>query len=312
VILVAGESLMDLLVDEDGTIAPRPGGGPFNTARAIARLGEPCTFLGRFADDRFGRLLQSRLVDDGVGVACPEPVAAPTTLALAELGSDGQAEYRFYFDGTAATMLTPDDVRRSMQARPRAVHVGTLGLVLEPMADSIEGLVAALPPDVLLMVDANCRAGAISDEAGYRRRLARILRRADVLKVSHDDLAYLVPGVPSLEAARSMRASGATAVLLTWGPNPTVVITARGEISVAGPPARVVDTVGAGDVFGGAFLAWWSRMGLGREDVGGLEALRGAVAVAARAAALNCERVGADPPRLAELDGMGFDRHPAS
>jgi fructokinase len=311
VILVAGESLIDLLIDEDGTITPSPGGGPFNTARAIARLGEPCAFLGRFADDRFGRLLRSRLVDDGVAVACPEPVTAPTTLALAELGNDGQAEYRFYLNGTAAAMLTPDDARRGMQSRPRAVHVGTLGLVAEPMADSIEALVAALPPDVLLMVDPNCRPDAISDEARYRGRLARILHRADVVKVSHDDLAYLMPGVPSVEAARSMHATGVTAVLLTCGSNPTVVSTARGEISVAVPPARVVDTVGAGDVFGGAFLAWWSRMGLGREDVGDLEALRGAVAVAARAASLTCERAGADPPRLEELAGIEPRRHPA-
>jgi fructokinase len=68
VIVVAGEALVDLLVQPDGSIAAVPGGGPYNTARAIARLGPPVAWLGGLSSDRFGRLLETGLVADGVAL----------------------------------------------------------------------------------------------------------------------------------------------------------------------------------------------------------------------------------------------------
>jgi fructokinase len=305
VIVVVGEALVDLLVRPDGSVTAIHGGGPFTTARTIGRLGVPVAFLGRLSADGFGRAMAARLVADGVALARPDPVAEPTTLALAELDAEGHAEYRFYLDRTSVPGLEPSDLAQALTARPRAVHVGTLGLVAEPIASTIETFVAGLAPDVVLMLDPNCRPSAISDAASYRARLERIRRRADVLKLSLEDLAYLLPGTPHEEAARALLAGspgeGPTAVLLTDGPRPVAVYARDGDRRVPARDVKVVDTVGAGDAFGGAFLAWWIASRLGRNELGNLDALEAAAEAAIEVAAVTCERVGADPPTIAEL-----------
>lgn len=302
-ILVVGENLIDLVVTAGGPIRAEPGGGPFNTARAIARLGLPCSFLGRLSDDRFGDLLAGRLRDDGVGVAVPRRLPVPATLALAEV-EDGQASYRFYLEGTAAFALESGDVRLALELRPEAVHVGSLGLVVEPMASAIVELVEALPAGTLVMVDPNCRPAAIRDLRSYRGRLDRLLARADVVKASVDDLAFLEPGDAADVVARRLLDAGPTAVLLTHGAAPARAFARTGEVEVDVPVAQVVDTIGAGDVFGGSFLAWWSRHGLARREAADLHVLREGLAIAARAAAFTCEHRGAEPPRLADLPGF--------
>jgi fructokinase len=306
VIVVGGEALVDLLVRPDGAVTATHGGGPFNTARTIGRLGVPVTFLGRLSADRFGRAMAARLVDDGVALGCPDPTAEPTTLALAELDDGGQARYRFYIEGTSAPGLGPEDLLAVRAEAPVAVHVGTLGLVLEPMASTLEAFVAGLGRDVVVMLDPNCRPSVIADPAAYRARIGRVLRRADVIKVSHEDLAFLRPGEPAGDAARALLGpagqGGPAVVLLTAGPEPVVALTRTGEIAVAVQPVEVVDTVGAGDALGGAFLAWWIGSRLGRAELDDPDTLRRAVAAGIEVATLTCTRAGADPPRLADLD----------
>jgi fructokinase len=305
VIVVAGEALVDLLIRSDGRVTAVQGGGPFTTARTIGRLGVPVAFLGRLSADGFGRAMAARLVADGVALARPDPVAEPTTLALAELDADGHAEYRFYLDRTSVPGLVPSDLALAMATQPRAVHVGTLGLVAEPIASTIEAFVAGLAADAVLMLDPNCRPSAISDAASYRGRLERIRRRADVVKLSVEDLAYLHPGSPTEKAARTLLArtpgEGPAAVLLTDGPRPVTVYARDGERRVPARDVKVVDTVGAGDAFGGAFLAWWIASGLGRNELGDLDALQAAAEAANEVSAVTCERAGADPPTIAEL-----------
>ena len=104
-IAVTGEVLIDLITDSDGCLTPRLGGGPFNTARAIGRLGLAVAFLGRLSADRFGRQLQASLEADGVTVAVPGLTDAPTTLAVVDLDPAGSPQYHFYLDGTSAAAL---------------------------------------------------------------------------------------------------------------------------------------------------------------------------------------------------------------
>ena len=306
-IVVGGEALVDLLVRPDGSVAAAPGGGPYNAARTIGRLGVPVTFVGRLSNDRFGRDMATRLEGDGVALGCPAPVAEPTTLAIAELDRDGQARYRFYVDGTSAPRLVPADLAEVRAATFDAVHVGTLGLVVEPMAATLESFVEGLPPDVVVMLDPNCRPSAIVDPETYRARLERVLGRADVVKVSRDDLAYLRPGEDPVEAARALLgvpgAAGPAAVLVTAGAEDVAVITRSGAMRLAVPPTRIVDTVGAGDAFGGAFLAWWVGARLGRASLKDDGALLAAARAAIAVAASTCQRPGAEPPRLSELPG---------
>lgn len=306
-IVVGGEALVDLIVDPAGGMDPRPGGGPFNTARTIARLGGTVLFLGRLSSDRFGSTLRERLVADGVGLACPEATAVPTTLALAELDGAGHASYHFYTEGTSAPALTLADLERARRelAAGAALHVGTLGLVLEPMASTLERLVGELPAATLVMVDPNCRPALIPDLDAYRRRVGAILGRADIVKVSDEDLGILEPGLEPIAAARRIVAAGSRVVLVTAGAEPATAVTAEAVVTVEVPRVRVADTVGAGDAFGGGFLAWWTASGLGREALGDPERLRAAVEAAIGVSAITCERVGAAPPTLAELHERG-------
>jgi fructokinase len=156
--------------------------------------------------------------------------------------------------------------------------------------------------EVLVLADPNCRPAAIDDPVAYRARLTGILRRADVVKVSEEDLAWLSPGLPWSEAADALQAAGPAVVLVTRGADGASVLLRDDRHTIPAPPVRVVDTIGAGDAFGGAFLAWWRRAGLGRRDVVRTAAVLEATRFACLVAARTCEQAGAVPPRLADLD----------
>jgi fructokinase len=304
VILVAGESLIDLIVKPDGSIYPSPGGGPFNAARAMSRLGQRTRFLGRFSADPFGRHLAERLRRDGAEIASPRAVPAPTSLAIVAVGERGVPKYWFHTAGTASFQLDLPAARQSLAAGVHALHIGSLGLVEQPMATEIEHLVAELPEAALLLLDPNCRPAATPDADGYRERIKRILPRADIVKTSVEDLAFLMPQVSVAEAAQRLLECGAGCVLVTHGPDPAVAFTAGCELTVPVPPVTVADTVGAGDAFAGGFLAWWVEHSLDRDGLTDPGNVRAALIAAARVAALTVSKVGAEPPWWHELDPM--------
>ncbi len=297
-IVVAGEALVDLVIYTGGAVVAKLGGGPYNVARTIGRLGGSVTFLGAISNDRFGRQLFTQLVADGVSAQAIARTDRPTTLAAAELNDHGAATYQFYLDGTSAPSL---DVVPAAVAAPAAVHVGTLGLVLEPMASTLIGYLQTLLPDTLVMVDPNCRAGVIADRDAYLRRVSQAYERTDVVKVSNDDAEYLAPGVDPLDYARSLVQRGVSLILVTWGADGTWVVTADHEELVPTLPVVVADTIGAGDSFGGGFLAWWLDAGLGRTQLSDPALAARATTAAQEVAGITCQRAGADPPRRSEL-----------
>ncbi len=266
-IVVGGEALVDLVAGGDGELAAHLGGGPFNCARTLGRLEQPVAYLGRISNDRFGTQLREQLVEDGVSLEMVVETDDPTTLALAELDDEGAATYRFYSGGTSVPGLTPEAALATLPPSVEMVHVGTLGLVFEPIADALEAVVEHAT-GALVMVDVNVRPLAIPDAERYRARIARLLPRTNVVKASDDDLAWLEPDRGEVEAARALLDDGPTVVLLTRGGSGVTVVTADGETDVPALQVEVVDTIGAGDAFGGGFLAWWRRSGLGVEDLG--------------------------------------------
>ena len=300
-ILVGGEALFHLVLDDAGELRAHAGGGPFNTARTIARLRQRVTYLGRLSTDRFGRTLERLLGEDGVGLETVVHTDQPTTLALAEVGSDGSAQYRFYERATSASGLTAADALAVLPERVSILHVGTLGLTLEPVATAFEAVIEALAGSAMIVVDPNVRPGVIDDGAAYRTRLARVLARTDVLKVSDQDLAWLDPGRPVAEAARALLDAGPKAVLLTRGADGVLVVTAEGDADVPAPPVQVVDTIGAGDAFAGGVVAWWHGRGLDAAALDDAKLVTEAARFGALVAARTCERPGASPPRLEEL-----------
>jgi fructokinase len=300
VILVAGEALYDLVVQgDDDALKGHPGGGPFNTARTLGRLERPVAYLGRMSEDRFGERMMQLLTEDGVDLRAVVRTTDPTTLALAEVDDDGVARYRFYEQGTSASGLRTEEALAALPDDVDMLHVGTLGLTLEPVAAAVEAVVERLADRALIAIDPNIRPWVIGD--GYRERLDRVLAHSHVVKVSQEDLDWLSPDTPHVEAVRGLLDRGPTLGLLTRGPNGALVVTRTAEVAVPAPRAKVVDTIGAGDAFGGGFLAWWHERALTRDDLGTIDLAVEATAFACLVAARTCSRPGASPPYRSEL-----------
>jgi fructokinase len=304
-VVVTGEALIDLVLASDGSLVGHPGGGPYNVARTLGRLEQPVAYLGRVSTDGFGQRLRAELEEDGVRLDAVVATDDPTTLALAELDAAGAATYHFYAAGTSAPGLKPEEAAAALPDRVATFYLGTLGLVFEPAATTLEGLLGRMGPETVVALDPNCRPTMIDDPAAYRGRLTRLLARTDVMKASEDDLAWLDPERDPIAAARALLGSHGAVALVTLGGAGAVVVTPTETAEVSAPPVEVIDTIGAGDAFMGAFLAYWRRHGLGRADLGQLGELAEAATFACRVAAITCSRAGADPPRLDEVESWG-------
>ena len=303
-IVVIGEALVDLVISPDGSVEAALGGAPYNTARAAARLGADVEFVGGLSVDRFGSLLRQRLDGDGAATSFAVSTEAPTTLAAAEVGEDGTATYRFYFEGTSAPLVSVDAAKQAASSLGATdiLFTGGLGLVLEPMATSVIGALDAAGPDVVVVIDVNCREAVVPDRDAYVERIERAIARADIVKASDEDLAYLMPTLDTPAAARRLLDTGAQAVVVTAGSSHTTIVTAAGEriVDVPAVTGPIVDTIGAGDTFGAGLLAWWSAAGVGRGEMS-FDDLVAAVRVGHAAAGVVVTRRGADPPRRDEL-----------
>ena len=177
VIVVIGEALIDLLVRPDGR-TEATAGGDRSASRTIARLGQRVAFAGRLSTDVFGHRLRHRLVSDGVDLGLIVETDDPTTLAVVESGVTGDVSYRFYLVGTSAPGLGMDAVEAIVS--PAVLHIGTLGLVLEPIGSTVEAVVGRMPPETLVMADLNARPSATRDRAAWVARIERLLGRMDV------------------------------------------------------------------------------------------------------------------------------------
>jgi fructokinase len=303
VITVIGEALVDVIVDTDGEVTSVVGGAPLNTARTIVRLGIPATFLGGVSTDSFGRRIKRLLDDDGVTLGLGHQVPEPTTLAIAQIDESGAATYRFMMEGTSAASVTPEMALEHLSFDCKVLHVGTLGLVLQPLADASVAVVAAANDEQLVMVDPNCRPSVMTGSPVFRSALQSVLARADIVKVSGDDLEFLFPDVDTLDAATMLQIETGAVVLFTDGANAVHVIDTDTDIVLEVPKVPVVDTVGAGDSFSGGFLAYWMHNGLSRDDVHDVDHAVAAARFGIAVAGITSQRPGADPPRSDEVPG---------
>jgi fructokinase len=169
------------------------------------------------------------------------------------------------------------------------------------MASALEAVVERLSGPALVMVDPNVRPWVIPDRDAYLRRLRRVLERTHVVKVSEEDLAWLDPDRPPPDAARALLDLGPTVALLTLGGEGALAVTAAGELRVPAPTVAVVDTIGAGDAFGGGFVAWWRERGLGPDALRDDDLVEQATRQAVLVAALTCAQPGASPPFASDL-----------
>lgn len=300
-IVVCGEALIDMISNGDGTQQAAPGGGPFNTARGLARLGVPTAFLGRLSDDVFGAQLAGLLVSDGASLELASIGSEPTTIAMADVDSEGFAEYEFLVQGTSAPNLTDDMVPEQFGPDVAALYFGTLGLVLEPMASTLMQLMSREHGRRLVMLDPNIRVGLITDSM-YRDRLQAAISKSTIVKASEADLAWLYPGLGYEQGADRILDEGVRLVVVTLGARGAFGGQGDTRILVDAPHVDVVDTIGAGDAFSAALLAWLSDHDLLHADLSlRPDELRESLEFACLVASLTCARAGADPPTRADL-----------
>jgi fructokinase len=179
-------------------------------------------------------------------------------------------------------------------------HVGTLALVLEPLATATEMFIHAMPAETLLFVDPNCRPSIIANRDAYSLRLMRVLQRADVIKVSSEDLAYLFPEEQAQTAAQMLHRQTDALILFTDGASAVWLFGRDFTSQVPVPKIDVVDTVGAGDVCGAAWLAWWLIHHLGRCELADEKLVAAAAVYAIGAASWTCQHSGASVPTLVD------------
>jgi fructokinase len=302
-VVVAGEALIDLIEDDTGR-RPHPGGGPFNTAVSLGRLGVPVGFFGRLSEDAFGRLLDERLAGSGVDRRYVLHGQAPTPLAVVHAKSDGDHDFSFYLAGTAYADVTVADLPE-LEQEVAALHVGTLALATDPPAAAFEELIRRESKTRLVVVDPNIRPAVCGDRDAYVRRFESWSERAQVIKLSDDDADWLYPGVAYETVVETILDRGSRLVVLTLGSAGAFARTPGASARIASPPVDVVDTVGAGDAFGAGLLRrLWETGRLDARTVELMhdEELADVVNFAAAVAALQCSRSGATPPTLDEVE----------
>ncbi len=306
-IVCAGEALIDMIPcrSGDGTtcFAPHAGGAVFNTAVALGRLDMPVGLVAGISSDLFGAQLRDTLVASKVSPDLLVTRDLPTTLAFVTL-EDGQARYAFYDENTAGGTLTTE-LLPELPDRVSAIFIGGISLIGEPCGSAFEALARRHVGESVIMTDANIRPSLVSDERAYRRRLGRLSPLTDIVKLSDEDIDWLVDGtMTSEEYARQILETGAGLVIVTCGGDGATAYTREFTVSAATGHAEIIDTVGAGDAFNAGLLTSLERQGLlARELIGSLSpaALETALGFANAVAALSVSRQGANPPWLHEL-----------
>jgi fructokinase len=306
-ILSCGEALIDMLPRTttlgEPAFAPYAGGAVFNTAIALGRLGAPAGFFSGLSTDMLGEVLTDTLEASKVDTSFCARSGRPTTVAFVKL-VNGQATYAFYDENTAGRLLAitdlpalPDDVT--------TLFFGGISLVNDPAASTYEALQARESAARVTMIDPNIRPGFIAgQEDAYRARIGRMIARADIVKLSDEDLHWLTGDGDLVTLARGILAQGPKVVFLTEGAKGARAVTATQDRFVAATPVTVADTVGAGDTFNAGALAALHQAGaLTKAALSALPdaTLDAALSLGTRAAAITVSRPGANPPWANEL-----------
>ena len=295
-IWVCGEVLIDVLPS-----GPVVGGGPANTAKALARLGHDVHFIDGISSDAFGQSARAELLRDGVNLDLAQLSDKPTCTATVTLDAAGAASYGFLIDGTAtfdfAASWLPDPYRY----QPQVLHIGTLVTVIEPGASALYDWAMQVAEFAPIVFDPNIRPSVQPDRDLYEAAVEKWAALSAVIKVSDDDLAWLFPGQSIDDVANRWISDGVFLVVVTRGANGLVGFTADGRVEVPGAKVDVIDTVGAGDTVGAIVVEAMVAHGL--IELRG-ELLLGVLTRAAAAAAITCSRQGAQPPYKHELPSI--------
>lgn len=307
-IACVGESLIDRIGDRE-----LAGGCPFNTALAAARLGAPVSFFGKFSCDRYGQVFLEKMIDSGM-LFDPDMCNAtePTMTATAVRDEQGNASYTFTCDGSAAACVSKEelDVSLAVTTDIDIVFFGSISLVIKPICDAVVPAIRGIRTRPVLFFDPNVRPALIGDPEAFRAMVFSLSGESHIVKVSVEDLAFLFPGLDAEAACNLMLDKCMRNLIVTRGEGGSTWYTHTMRVdcpACAVPSGSFSDTIGCGDVFNGAVLAYLENNGLVQCPDGLEEAdIRSALEYASRAAALNCLKEGCEPPFGYELSGNGF------
>jgi fructokinase len=305
-ILCCGEALIDMLprkgADGADVYQPFNGGSVYNTAIAIGRLGTPTGFFAGLSSDFFGDGLADGLKEAGVSTKFIRRKDMHTTLALVKL-KDGHARYSFIDEGSAGRMLLKSDIPKLPKSMT-ALHFGSISLIPEPCGSTYETLLKKASKTRVISLDPNIRPTVIKDKKKHLSRLSRLIAKADFLKISDEDVAYMTGKKDFAKSAKGWLKAGVKIVAITRGGTGVEVFTRQHQLSLEAPKVKVADTVGAGDTFTAGFLTYLHRNALlTKKAMANIEAtqLMHAAEFAMKCAAVTVSRPGANPPWAHEV-----------
>ncbi len=294
---VCGEVLIDLI--PDGTERKAVvGGGPANTAKALAKLGIATQFIDGISTDMYGQMALKQLHKDGVLLDFVKFSDKPTCLAIVSLNNTGSATYEFLIDGTATFDFTPEWLPNLLNVKPSLLHIGTLVTAIEPAASVLHNWASVIKNLAPIVFDPNIRPAVMSDRAEYVKQVERWVSISSTVKVSDDDIYWLYPGVELDQIANNWLAMGPELVVVTFGDKGLTGYRKDEKVAVDAKKVVVADTVGAGDTVGAILVEAIIEDGLDK-----LTGMRLSVMLdrAAKAAAITVSRTGALPPSKDEI-----------
>ena len=300
-IWVCGEVLIDLIPGADGVRVGHVGGGPANTAKALARLGQDAQFIAGISTDVDGVAARKELLEDEVKLDLALTSDKPTCLAIVSLASNGSASYEFKIAGTATFDFSLDWLPDPARYKPNVLHIGTLATVIAPGADVLYDWALRVAEFAPIVFDPNIRPAVLADRDLYEAAVEKWAAISSVIKVSDDDLAWLYPGQNYEDVAARWISDGAALVVVTRGAEGIIGFTSEGPVEVEGVKITVADTVGAGDTVGAIIVEAMIEKGI--LALTG-EVLKATLHRAAVAAGITCSRKGAQPPHKHELKGV--------
>ena len=305
-ILCCGEALIDMLprmtVQGEAAFAPYVGGAVFNSAIALGRLGAPAGFFSGLSSDLFGGQFREALGASKVSSTYAHTSPRPTTLAFVRL-TNGQATYTFYDENTAGRMLTIEDLPK-LGSEIEAMLFGAISLISEPAGSAYEEFMRREHDNRVMMLDPNIRPNFIPDKAKHLRRIREMMAMADIVKLSDEDLNWFDEAGSHEDVIRNWLDRGPKLIVVTHGAEGAIGYSREHKVTVVPRKVEVVDTVGAGDTFNAGILASLHEQGLlTKAAIGDLsqEAIRKALELGAKAAAVTVSRAGANPPWRHEI-----------
>jgi fructokinase len=295
---VVGEVLIDLIPNESKYVAV-VGGGPANTARALAKLGVGTHFIDGISNDEYGQIAKSELISANVLLDYAHYSNKPTCTAKVTLSKSGSASYEFIIEDTATFDFSDLWLPNPQDLKPYVLHIGTLATIIEPGASVLFKWAQCVTQVAPIVFDPNIRPAVLGDRNEYVKKVEKWVAISSAVKVSDEDLNWLYPGKAIVEIAKKWLEVGVELVVVTLGDKGITAFRKNEQISVDAVKVVVADTVGAGDTVGAVLVEAILKNGL--DKLTG-EVLKTMLNRAVKAAAITVSRTGANPPGKEEID----------